>query len=994
MRLSRISVINTCCVTSAVISAMVIAGWCFDIETLKSVFPHYITMKANTALLFFGFSIALGLLAKFRRSKWAFACAAFVSTIATMFSSLTLLEHVTHSNLGIDEIFFKDVQHVIGLFPPGRFSPMTAISFIFLGASFALANNPWKRLNRHSQFLDLCVGVVAFQGLVSYVLGIFSVMGIAFYTQMAVHTTVVFLLLSLAHTLLHANVGFASVVGSRTMTGGLARKLIATAILLPPLMTWLQMFCEKAGWLDGNGGVLVRTSGFAALLIAIVWKTISELHGSEKRRFASETEKDRKEAIAIEVQEREARLKAILYSAFDALVTIDEKGFVTEWNRRAEEIFGWSANEALGKEMTDLIIPPDLREAHRNGMKHYIQSGESKILNQSIEIEAIRKNGERFPVQLSISPIRLKDKFLFTAFIADITARKKAEEESKLHNAHLAAIIATQYELATAGMDLNRVIDLAVSRARTLLKAEGTIVEMVDGDELEYRAASGTAINQLGMRLKVSSSFSGLCIREKMLLHCEDSEVDPRVNLEACRKVGLRSMIVAPLFDQDRVIGVFKAYSADKNAFGEAHINALHLIVGLMSAALARSQAFEAKQKAQDEAQKAASTKAEFLANMSHEIRTPLNGIIGISDLLVDLPLDVQQKKYADIIRASAQGLLTIVNDILDFSKIEAGKLNLELIGFNIATLVQTQVNLLSSIGKEKGLHVTTEIDPALERHFRGDPGRIGQILLNLVGNAIKFTQSGEVSIRVQPVSGPSKTEQYVRFEVKDTGVGIPGEVIQNLFKPFTQADGSTARKFGGTGLGLSICKRLTEMMGGKIGVESEVGKGSKFWFTVKLLTVEKDVTPNSGEQNSRVNEPPTEAAMARGKYRILVAEDNSVNQMVALAQLKALGFNAQAVANGKEALDAYMTGQFHLILMDCQMPEMDGYEATRKIRAIEGSEGPRIPIIALTANAMKEDEERCLQSGMDSFVCKPVKREHLLAELERYLPELKGKVA
>lgn len=994
MRLSRIAAINICCVVSALMSALVLAGWVWGIASFKSIIPGYITMKANTAVLFFGFAISFLTLSNFRRSKKSFTAVAFYSAIATSVVALTLVEYVTHSNFGIDEFLFKDLDGVTGRFPPGRLAPITAVCFLLMSSSLVLANNPWKRFNKVAHFFDLCIWIIAFQALIGYFCGLSSTFGIAFYTQMAIHTTLLFMLLSMSHIVLHSKTGFASVLRSRTPSGAMARRLMLAAALLPPVMSWIQTYFENVGWLDKNGGILLRTTGTAALLIVIVWRTITKLHDSEVKRFATETEKFRNEAIAIEVQEREARLKAILYSAFDALVTIDEKGMVTDWNRRAEEIFGWSASEALGKEMADLIIPNEMREAHRHGMKHYMDSGDSKILNQSIEIEAIRKSGERFPVQLSISPIRLKDKFLFTSFIADITARKKAEEESKLHNAHLAAIIATQYELATAGMDLNRVIDLAVSRARTLLKADGTIVEMVDGDELEYRAAAGTAINQLGMRLKVSSSFSGLCIQEKRLLQCLDSEVDPRVNLEACRKVGLRSMIVAPLFDQDRVIGVFKAYSAEKNAFGEAHINALHLIVGLMSAALARSQAFEAKQKAQDEAQKAASTKAEFLANMSHEIRTPLNGIIGISDLLVDLPLDVQQKKYADIIRASAQGLLTIVNDILDFSKIEAGKLNLELIGFNIATLVQTQVNLLSSIGKEKGLRVTTEIDPALQRHFRGDPGRIGQILLNLVGNAIKFTQSGEVSIRVKSVSDPSKGEQYVRFEVKDTGVGIPGEVIQNLFKPFTQADGSTARKFGGTGLGLSICKRLTEMMGGKIGVESEVGRGSTFWFTVKLLIVEKDVAPNNGEQDSRVNEPPTEAAIARGRYRILVAEDNSVNQMVALAQLKALGFSAQAVANGKEALDAYMTGQFHLILMDCQMPEMDGYEATRKIRAIEGTEGPRIPIIALTANAMKEDEERCLQSGMDSFVCKPVKREHLLAKLERYLPELKGKVA
>lgn len=861
-----------------VIASLVIVGWHFNIPILKSWFPGYVAMKVNSAIIFSGLAVVIWTLSHQRRARWPFVFVASFAIATIFIASRILTEYTMHIDLNIDEFFYKDHEAVTLGLPPGRMAPIAAINFILLSVSLLIANNPWKRFHKFANFLDLCVGLVSFQALVSDVFGVRSIFGPAVYTQMAVHTTVLFMLIAVAHTLLHSKQGFVTILRSRSISGSMARRLMLSAALLPPLMTWLQLFCEKAGWLDGNGGMLARTSATAIFLILIVSRTATQLYHSERRRSESESAK--------------------------------------------------------------------------------------------------------------------------AGFIADISARKKMELESKLHNAHLAAIISTQYEIATVGMDLDKVLELAVSRARTLLQAEGTIIEMMDGDELHYRSASGSAAEHLGLRLKINSSFSGLCLRERRLLMCDDTENDPRVNAEACRKVGVASMIVAPLMKGNQVVGVFKAYSSKKNAFNESQTNTLQLLVGLITEALSRAQEFAEKQQAQEEAQKAARTKAEFLANMSHEIRTPLNGIIGIADLLADLPLDEQQRKYTEIIRTSGQGLLTIVNDILDFSKIEAGKMNLEVIGFSLSSLVQSQVSLLENAAKEKKLIVTTKIDPALQGHFSGDPGRIGQIILNLVGNAIKFTSDGFVSIRVTPVESSDPLSQYVKFEVQDTGVGIPNDALQKLFKPFTQADGSTARRFGGTGLGLSISKRLAELMGGNIGVISELGKGSTFWFTVRLSVVDKVAKAIKAEKEALGIQPESEASLPsqpgvdRSKYRILIAEDNSVNQMVALAQLKKLGFSAQAVANGNEAVDAFSTGSFDLILMDCQMPEMDGFEATRKIRELEASTGKKIPIIALTANAMKEDEEKCLRYGMNDFVCKPVKQEQLLAKLERYLLNAKEQVA
>jgi signal transduction histidine kinase/CheY-like chemotaxis protein len=864
-----------CCAITATVASLVIIGWQLDIVLLKTVVPGYITMKPNTALLFACLAVSIWSLARQPRSRWAFSLAATVSGIAILLGSLTLIEYLMHVNLGFDELLYKDTGG-IHRWPPGRMAPATAISFISIGLSIVLANNPWKRFHKISNFFDLCVGMVSFQSLVGYFCGAHSTFGVSDYTQMAAHNTVLFVSIATAHTLLHSRRGFAAILQSRSFSGTMARRLMLAAVLLPTFSMWLQLYCEKSGWLDVNGGTMVRTTATAVFLVMVIWRTITELHQSEQRRSESEFAKE--------------------------------------------------------------------------------------------------------------------------GFIADITARKKVELETKLYNAHLAAIIATQYEIATAGMDLDKVLNLAVSRARTLLQADGTIIEMVEGDELHYRAASGGAVQHLGLRLKIDTSFSGYCLREKRFLKCDDADTDPRVNADACRRVGVGSMIVTPLMNGDRVIGVFKAYSASKNAFNESQMNTLQLVVGLIAEALYRAQAFSEKQMAQEEAQRAARAKAEFLANMSHEIRTPLNGIIGIADLLAELPLGEQQRKYTEIIRSSGQGLLTIVNDILDFSKIEAGKLSLEVIGFNLNTLVQTQVNLLETAAKEKNLIIMTQVDPSLQGHFGGDPGRIGQILLNLVGNAIKFTSAGYISIQVTPVESTDPLAQQVRFEVRDTGIGIPGDALQKLFQPFTQADGSTARRFGGTGLGLSISKRLAELMGGQIGAESEPGKGSTFWFTVRLSAVEKVAKAIKAELavESVKNEISTSSSSQqdRSKCRILIAEDNSVNQMVALAQMKKLGYSAQAVANGKEAVDAFSTGSFDLILMDCQMPEMDGFEATRKIRELEAGSGRRIPIIALTANAMKEDEEKCLQNGMTDFISKPVKQEQLCEKLERLLSKSQGEVA
>ncbi len=393
-----------------------------------------------------------------------------------------------------------------------------------------------------------------------------------------------------------------------------------------------------------------------------------------------------------------------------------------------------------------------------------------------------------------------------------------------------------------------------------------------------------------------------------------------------------------------------------------------------------KKQFQRALMQATEEAAAANQAKSEFLANMSHEIRTPMNGVIGMTDLILDTKLTTMQREYADAVRDSAGALLVIINDILDFSKVEAGKLDLEHIHLDLHDLVNDVSRMLNIQAATKGVKVTTRLDPQLPEAFQGDPGRLRQILVNLGGNAVKFTEAGEVGIEVQLVSRLDQQAQ-LRFEVRDTGIGIPQQRLAQLFKPFMQVDASTTRKFGGTGLGLSISRRLVELMGGEMGVESTLGTGSRFWFTVRLAVSEV-------QWHATTTLPPQQLAARARQQLILVAEDNLVNQKVALATLAKLGYAAEVVSNGADAITQWRTGRFDLILMDCQMPQLDGYQATREIRRQEPA-GQRIPILALTAHAMKGAEQECAEAGMDGHLTKPLDRKVLRATLVRFLSGL-----
>jgi len=665
-------------------------------------------------------------------------------------------------------------------------------------------------------------------------------------------------------------------------------------------------------------------------------------------------------------QEAEEKTRLIVNNVFDAIVTMDSKGVITTWNPQAEAIFGYTRDEAVGQRLANLIIPPQLRERHEKGLKHFLAKGEGMIINRQIEITALRKGGTEFPVEMSISPARSGNDFIFIAMIRDITERKKIEEE-----------------------------------------IERTYQEL-----------------------------------EKMI----------------------------------------------------------------------------------EKAESASRAKSEFLANMSHEIRTPLNAIIGMTELSLDMATSPEQREYLKIVISNSESLLALINDILDVSKIEAGKMEIEEHTFDLKELIESVTEVLSVRAKEKKLELISYVDPDLPMLVVGDSIRIRQILVNLIGNAIKFTESGEVVVKVEIDKADDMDNQQtdkrvgLHFSVSDTGIGISKEQMEKIFDKFSQADTSTTRRYGGTGLGLTISRSLVEMMGGRIWVESEVGKGSIFHFTLNLkyqkereekrreyaypdfkdisVLVVDDSSTNrfilnktltawgfrvveagSGKEAlSILNEAPggfglmiidyhmpemdgidviksirgharfrnlriillsswgsisarlrtdldiaemlvkpikqsklfnallrvlrigisetvpaekaadSEPLKIKKDIRILLVEDNIDNQQLAKRLLEKAHYSVEIAQNGKEAIEAFKRSHYDLILMDIQMPVMDGFEAASRIREIEKEKGgKRVPIIALTAHAMKGYREKCLEHDMDDYITKPLKRDTLYRTIEKW---------
>lgn len=683
----------------------------------------------------------------------------------------------------------------------------------------------------------------------------------------------------------------------------------------------------------------------------------------------------RQKEIENELRESEGVLRALINANPESLFLIDRDGIILTANETVANRLGVKLDEIIGQNAFDLL-PTSVAERRRMMMDKVLAGGKSVIFQD-------QRLGRY--IENHIQPIFDTERRItkMAIFGLDVTERIQDQERQRINQARLEALYTlTQMD----DVSEQEVTDFALDEAVRFTSSTGGYLHFLKDDQLNLELYSWSSdvreYCQANPHPHYPVAQAGVwadCVRRREpVIHNDYASLPEKRGLPSGHFPVHRHMSV-PIFDSGKIVAV-AGVGNKKDPYDENDVKQLYLFMDGMWKILRKKRTTHELIQARKLAEIASKAKSEFLANMSHEIRTPLTGLLGMLDILNDTCLTDEQQKYVKIAGTSSQSLLTVINDILDFSKIEAGKMEVVEDAFNLDELLDATQGMFQNLADQKGLNLYISRATDVPQRLIADSGRLRQILFNLVGNAVKFTKTGQIKVEASS-SRIMEDKAWVEFAVSDTGVGIPQDQIENIFDSFTQVDSSSTRAYQGSGLGLSIVKRLLDLMGGRIEVQSEIGQGTTFRFSLELKIPLQKVDIETKEFGHHEFKPVKE-------LRILLAEDNPVNRLLASKLFNKLGHEVVTAENGREALTRLADkGPFDLVFMDVQMPMMDGIEATKRVRSdTSGSFAPQIPIIAMTAHAMKGDRERFLEAGMDDYVSKPIDKDELASVIARVM--------
>ena len=713
---------------------------------------------------------------------------------------------------------------------------------------------------------------------------------------------------------------------------------------------------------------LLAALGGGALLALSSRRQLQGLAGE----YAEATATTRRQAQSL--KESEERLRLTIDTALDAVIGADSHGVITGWNSQAGAIFGRTREEAIGLTLDQTIIPEKFRDAHRRGMEHYLATGEGPVLNQRIEIAALRQDGTEFPIEIAIVPIQSQEGVAFSAFVRDITERKQADE-TLAHRARLAAMGAEVGVALTQKRSLQETLQVCAETIVRHLDAAFARIWTVDaeGKVLELQASAGlyTHLDGPHGRVPIGMFKIGMIASERAPHLTNEVWDDPRVgDKEWAKREGMVAFAGHPLIVDGRLLGVMAMFA--RHPLPDTTLQALASVADGIALGIERKQAEVDLIAAKDAAEASSRTKSQFLANMSHELRTPMNAILGYSEMLQEeaeaegldsFTPDLQK------IQSAGRHLLALINDILDLSKIEAGKMELYLEDFSVPEMLSDVTATVQTLVSKKNNQLVLDCAPDIGR-MRGDLTKVRQSLFNLLSNAAKFTENGTITLRV------ARDGDFYEFAIKDTGIGMTAEQMAGLFEAFSQADASTTRKYGGTGLGLAITRRFCQMMGGDTTAQSEMGVGSVFTMRLPVAVM---LPREADEPAAAVHDAFTRGDSHSGDT-VLVIDDDPAARDLMRRFLTREGFRPETASNGEEGLRLARELKPAAITLDVMMPGMDGWTVLQRLKADPDTQN--IPVVMLT---MVDDKNIGFALGAADYMTKPIDRARLSAILSRH---------